>query len=250
MEGTPPWRKKSRPAQTIVNMNYSNCALSVCVWNEKTSVLVDCLVLGHSVAKQKTKPARVACCSPNILNSNIFKLLLAFWDIAPLRSDYIQGHWGPTDKVKVRGMYAKIDAWRLFSHRGWCQFDRVMMMNGAMLLRANIDDLFSADAPAAVMKSSQNPDYFQRAPEEAKLLSELHRPSIHFQCRDELSGGLFLFSPCVIYHEYQLMAFRTMYPGVPEDLEEDFISDFWGHPKRMKVWGLHEMYSYRIPHFP
>ena len=249
MDERPPWERATR-AEVLIRRRYKNCAVSVGIWNEKTSVLVDSLVLGHSLAKHKMQSSKIACCSIDLLSFNVYKLLRAFWDVAAFRSDLVPNSFRTTENTKVKGLFAKIDAWRLFSQEEEWRRERVMMMNGSMLLRENTDYLFHMELPAAVMKSSQHQWYFERPPLEASLLTRELHSSPSFRYKDGINTGLFLFSPSTLYHHYQIAAFQSLYPPLPDHLEVDFTADFWGTRGRDKVWAIHEKYNYKIPHSP
>ena len=69
------------------------------------------MVLGHSLAKHKMQSSKIACCSIDLLSFNVYKLLRAFWDVAAFRSDLVPKSFRTTENTKVKGMFAKIDAW-------------------------------------------------------------------------------------------------------------------------------------------
>ena len=89
-----PCRKKAKTS-TGAPQDYGKCKVGCYIWGKKLSIMLDCLVLGYSLSKQNTKPARVICCDDDTLEMNACPLLAAFWEIIPVNHakvpDRLQG---------------------------------------------------------------------------------------------------------------------------------------------------------------
>ena len=96
----------------------------------------------------------VACLEPETLQLPMAKHLEAFWEIMPVQPLQLPEHLVQQGMERLRGVYNKLQVWKLFDqHDDWHSY-RVCMLDADMLMRNNCDELWGFNTPAGVMRGN------------------------------------------------------------------------------------------------
>ena len=244
MEFPPPWRKKAKTSGGAPQ-DYGKCAVGCYLWGKQTSIVLDCLVLGYSLSTHNTKPARVICCNDDTLEMNACALLAAFWDIIPVSHAKVPDHLQGSELARLRGVYSKMQCWKLFKRKGPHQYNRFLLMDGDMLVRVNIDDIFATSVPAGVMRGEADTCLYEKRPPSTFFQRGDPRSFTHqgMKMKGGINGGLVLFSPDEPTYDKMMKELAHFRP-VTEMAEQEFLSYYFG--KSGSFWGIHKKYNFQI----
>jgi hypothetical protein len=109
------------------------------LWGQDFKILVDCLVLGNSLDENGVKVTKTICVNSDTRKMNAHLLLEKFWSIVKVEHATLPDHLEDTEIKRLKGVYSKIQAWKLFAGHGDDQFDRMVLLEADMLVRANIE---------------------------------------------------------------------------------------------------------------
>ena len=75
----------------------------------------------------------------------------ALWNIVPVRHKEISERLKGTDLRRLQGTHSKLQVWKVFDEKP-SKCDKVLVLDGDVLLRFNMDEVFFLKTPAAVMR--------------------------------------------------------------------------------------------------
>ena len=115
---------------------------------------MDALVLGNSIKSVGTKARMVACLEPETLKLPMAEHLTAFWDIMPVQPLQLPDHLLKQNMEHLRGVYNKLQVWKVFDQNDQWKARRVCMLDADMMMRSNCDEIWNFTAPAGVMRGN------------------------------------------------------------------------------------------------
>ena len=225
-----------------------DCAWCVYVFGESKKVLADALVLGYSLVKSNTRARMVACVDKETLELPESLLLARFWEVMPVSHLDIPKHLTDAGMQRLRGVYSKLQVWKLFDEPGPFKFKRVCMLDCDMLLRSHCDNMFSFNAPAAVMRGptdnvthEQRPSYtYYRNGNPRKYEMGLE-PMV-----GGVNGGLIYFKPSVAeFDAMYAFLWSGQWKGGPM-AEQEFLSHWYG--RIGEWWVIPPEYNFQLHH--
>ena len=113
-------------------------------------MFIDTLVFGIIFLQSGTKATCVLRISPDALRAFDTGLLAAFWDIKHIEHTEMLRLLKGTEMERLKGVCSQITVLSKFTD----QYNRTLMLDSDMIVRSNIDDVFKAKVPAAVMRQS------------------------------------------------------------------------------------------------
>ena len=155
-------RGDKRP-RDVAPQDMRGCAIGSYIWGTKLEVMIDTLVLGNSLQEHGHKAKRFLCINDDTGDIAISRLLRAFWQLVPVEHVISPRHLRGSEQKRLQGVYSKLQTMRIFAH-GNLRQERFLLMDGDMLVRSNIDDLFSTNVPAAVMRGEADTCLFEPRP--------------------------------------------------------------------------------------
>jgi len=180
----------------VAPQDMRGCGIGSYIWGQKVEVIIDTLVLGHSLEEHGHKAKRFLCINDDTGEMAISRLLRAFWHLVPVEHVKLPHHLRGSEQKRLQGVYSKLQTMRIFSH-GNLRQERFLLMDADMLVRSNMDEVFSTNVPAAVMRGEADTCLFEPRPRHT-----------YYQDGDETSftvgkrnmkgginGGLVLFKP-------------------------------------------------------
>ena len=141
MQPTPPWKiKRAAQKKSGAPQDYTKCAVATYLWGKDTRILVDCLVLGYSLDHHGVKARKEICVNEDTRENNMHRLLERFWQIIPVQHAELPKHLKGTEIDRLKGVYSKMQTWKIFAGEGSDHLDRVALLDADMRVRANIDE--------------------------------------------------------------------------------------------------------------
>ena len=122
------WKGELRPKEAL--QDNEECVFACYLWGTKDSILLDCLCLGGSHDIHGSKIKRVLCAHAETRNSDVGKLLRAFWRIKDMEPLELPHHLEGTEQARLPGVYSKLQCWKVFAEKP-DKFSRVCMMDAA-----------------------------------------------------------------------------------------------------------------------
>ena len=111
-------------------------------------MFIDTLVLGIIFVQSGTKATCGLRISSHALKAFDTGLLAAFWDIKHIEHTEMLRLLKGTEMERLKGVCSQITVLSKFTD----QYNRTLMLDSDMIVRSNIDDVFMAKVPAAVMR--------------------------------------------------------------------------------------------------
>ena len=139
------------------------CAVSCYIWGRKLPTVLDTMVLGNSLHEKGVKAQKFLCINEDTLEYNIAHLMRAFWQFVPVKHVALPRHLQGSEQSRLQGVWSKLQTVEIFSSDTLRQ-QRLLLMDADMLVRANLDDVFSCDVPAGVMRGETDHSLFQKRP--------------------------------------------------------------------------------------
>ena len=119
------------------------------------------------------------------------------------------------------------------------------MLDGDMLVRSNIDDLFMANVPAAVMRGEADTCLYERRPSHTYFQGGNEKSYTHRRqkMKGGINGGLVLFKPDARDYERMYNELTRFQPNTTM-AEQEFLSWFWG---RLGDWNtIHKKTNFQV----
>ena len=218
------------------------CAYCSYLWGHNLKVVVDQMALGQSLREHGNKASMVLCINEDTLELPMAQLLNAWWDLYPVKHVELPPHLRGTEQRRLQGVYSKLQTVKLFDMRPMKQ-RRVVMMDGDMIVRSNIDDLFSINTPAGVMRGEADSCLFEQRPYDTFF----QRPS-SWSSRGStpkmtggINGGLVLFEPSIREYNEMMEELRNFMP-TNRMAEQEFLSMWWAG----KFFAIHKKYNFQL----
>ena len=137
-----------------------------------------------------------------------------------------------SEQKRLQGVYSKLQTVKLFSSGEFKQ-QRFLLLDADMLMRTNIDDVFSTNVTAAVMRGEADSCLFERRPGHTYFRHNMvqQRGDSHKSMKGGLNGGMVWFQPdSQVYEDMknELCNFRPH----SRMAEQEFLSWYWGRNGR------------------
>ena len=205
------WKGELRPKEAL--QDNEECVFACYLWGTKDSILLDCLCLGGSHDIHGSKIKRVLCAHAETRNSDVGKLLRAFWKIKDVEPLELPHHLEGTEQARLAGVYSKLQCFKVFAEKP-DKFSRVCMMDADMILNKNIEKVFSVQPPARVMRGKADTCLHDKRPKSTFFQEGKEETFTKDQrkMKGGINGGLVLFRPDVTEFQSmqeELVKFRT-----------------------------------------
>ena len=245
-----PPTKKRRDAPWAYRAPQDNttCAYACWMWGTRPETLLEILTLGTSHEVHGSKIQRVLCAEPDTRDWMEHHVLRAFWRIKNVQKLKVPDHLAHTELDRLVGVYSKLQVWKYFADPDEA-LRRVLMMDGDMILNGNIDEVFSVQPVAGVMRGEADTCLFEPRPassffQDGKTSSFTHEGK---KMKGGINGGLVLLEPNLEIWKAMREALKTF--KTPTDMaEQDFISFFFGRKGELNAihkknnFQTHQMY--------
>ena len=156
-------RKRHREAQKTDLRDMKGCAVGSYIWGCNLPTVLDAMVLGNSLHEHGVKAKKFLCINDDTQKYNISNLMRAFWQFVPVQHVALPRHLRGSEQSRLQGVWSKLQTVDIFSSDTLKQ-QRLLLMDADMLVRANLDDVFSYDVPAGVMRGESDHCLFERRP--------------------------------------------------------------------------------------
>ena len=218
------------------------CAVGCYIWGEKLSIMVDVMVLGNSLQEHGVKAAKILCINDDTEKNSIAQLMRAFWHFAPVQHVRLPKHLRGSEQSRLQGVYSKLQTVKMFSSGHWEQ-RRFLLMDADMLVRANLDDAFGYEVPAAVMRGDADGCLFQKRPSHTFFQRDytMRRGDSHPTMKGGINAGLILFEPSEDTYEDMMSSLREFVPH-GKMAEQEFLSYYWAGD----VHAMHKKFNFQI----
>ena len=165
-------------------MDMQGCAVGCYIWGEKLPIMVDVMVLGNSLQEHGVKAEKLLCINEDTEKNSIAHLMRSFWQFAPVQHVQLPRHLKGSEQARLQGVYSKLQTVKIFSE-GPMKQQRFLLMDADMLVRANLDDVFAYEVPAAVMRGETDSCLFEKRPSHTYFYSDITmRPGAAAATRD------------------------------------------------------------------
>ena len=221
-----------------------DCGVGCYIWGRKVSIFVDILVLGHSLEEHGNKAKRFLCINDDTLNTPMSNLFRAFWNLVPVQHIALPRHLVGTEQKRLQGVFSKLQTMKIFSIDQQKQ-QRFLLLDGDMLVRTNIDDLFQTRVPAAVMRGQADTCLFDQRPAHTYFhgYAETSFTREHQPMLGGINGGLVLFKPDAEVYDDMLVKLQEYRPRTAM-AEQEFLSWYWA---REGEWNaMHKKNNFQI----
>ena len=220
------------------------CAVGCYIWGQKLPVMVDVMVLGNSLQEHGVKAAKVLCINDDTQQNSIAELMRAFWDFVPVEHVRLPKHLEGSEQSRLQGVYSKLQTVKIFSSGPWEQ-RRFLLMDADMLVRANLDDAFGYEVPAAVMRGDRDTCLFAKRPSHTYFQPDatMRRGDSHPTMKGGINAGLVLFEPSEDAYEDMMSSLDRFVPH-SKMAEQEFLSWHWG--RKGKLNAMHKKFNFQI----
>ena len=220
------------------------CATGCYVWGTKLNVMIDILVLGASLKRHGNQAARVLCINDDTKKQRMSNLFRAFWSLVPVSHVELPRHLEKTEMKRLQGVYSKLQTLQVFDERP-NKFKRLLLMDGDMLVRTNIDDLFATNTPAACMRGEADTCLYERRPSSSYFFGGTERSFTEGKqkMKGGINGGLLLLKPSVETYEEIYEALKNFRPNTTM-AEQEFPSFHWGG--HGEWWAMHKKNNFQL----
>ena len=217
--------RRASKAEAPVDMK--DCGVGCYVWGKTLPVAVDILVLGNSLKEHGNKTDRFLCISDDTSEMNISNLFLAFWRQVRTPDTTIGPDMLATRNKHLIGVHSKFNAMAVFSKKPYKK-QKLLFLDGDMLVRSNIDDLFTKNVPAAVIREREDDDIFETQTGISSVWSADEESSAArtVPVNGGVNGGLVLFEPDAHVMDEMYEQFTHFRP-VEAMMEQEFIGWYW-----------------------
>ena len=230
--------------RTQAPQDNTQCGYVGWLWGTRIENIIDFLALGASHETHGSKVKRYLCVEPDTRADLMHEVLKPFWKLKPVEKLQIPQHLECTQQERLTGVYSKLQAWKVFAE-GRHKLDRVLLMDGDMILNQNVDEIFQARQPAGVMRGEADSclhdkrprhTYFQEGRESTFTLEGK-------KMKGGINGGLVLLEPSTEVFEAMRECLPTF--STPTDMaEQDFLS--WYNAGKWNA--LHKKFNFQIHH--
>ena len=179
-----------------------NCGIGCYIWGTQLPIIVDILVLGHSLKEQGNKAKRYLCIHGDTHSLKMSMLFKAFWELVPVSHVKLPQHLQGSELNRLQGVYSKLQTVKIFAERPYA-LKRFLLLDGDMLVRSNIDDIFSTNVPAAVIRGPADTCLYNRRPSHTYFKQGMESSFTRGgqKMKGGMNGGLVLFEPKVSLYE-------------------------------------------------
>ena len=220
------------------------CGIGCYVWGTKLPVMIDILVLGDSLKRHKNKAETFLCINDDTRECRLSNLFQAFWKPVPVSHVCLPSHLEGSEMKRLQGVYSKLQVFDIFAKKPH-QLARFLLMDGDMLVRTNIDDLFTTNTPAAVMRGDCDTCLYERRPGASYFFGGSSTSFTHDKqkMKGGINGGLLLVEPDENTYNDMYKALKKFKPNTSM-AEQEFLSYYWGVDGQ--VWAMHKRNNFQL----
>ena len=193
------------------------------------------------------KAQKVLCINDDTQLNAIADLFGAFSQLVPVKHMDLPQHLKGSELSRLQGVYSKLQTVSLFSSGCSRQptFSRFLLMDGDMLVRSNIDDVFAYKAPAGVMRGDADSCLFEPRPPHTFFHPDttMRQGDSHPPMKGGINGGLVLFKPDEDKHKDMMNELQKNVPKT-QMAEQEFLSYFWGRSGDLNA--MHKKYNFQL----
>ena len=225
------------------------CVVNCWYWGSKAEICLDVLVLGSSLKTQCVRAEAVASVHEDQIGHPFCELLKTFWRVQSYTSLELPPHLKDSEMQRLVGVWDKLKAWWTIEpmNRDVKKQERVVVLDGDMLVNSSLSELWSFAVPGAVDRGERDQSALNPRPIESYFGAH----GTHGRSGKMVggkNGGLMLCDPNArdykTFYEQKLLAWK------PTDnmAEQAFLShvhaaeDNWHSiPKKFNVQVHHAM---------
>ena len=220
------------------------CGVGCYVWGKKVPIMIDILVLGNSLRRHGTKADMFLCMNDDTRRCRLSNLFKLFWRPVPVKRVALPPHLQGSELERLQGVYFKLQTLKVFAESPY-DLEKFLLMDGNMLVRTNIDELFTTKTPAAVMSGDCDTCQYERTLSESYCYGGSERSFTHDKQKMEggIDGGLLLFEPSVKTYGEMYESLKKFRPNTTM-ADREFLSDHWGLDA--EVWAMHKRNNFQL----
>jgi hypothetical protein len=170
-----------------------------CVYlsGQKSKIIIDALVLGEPLKESGTRARMVACVDSSTLELPMSVHLERFWEVMAVEHLEIPEGLVEAGMDRLKGVYSKLQVWKLFDDDPHWKAKRVCMVDCDMMFRSHPDPMWSFPVPSAVMRgNTDSPAYAPRPQGTYYFRGDSSRYEKGLEkMRGGINGGLIYFEP-------------------------------------------------------
>ena len=206
--------------------------------------MIDAMVLGNALKEHGVKAAKILCINDDTREHAMANLMRAFWEFREVWHVELPSHLEGSEQTRLRGVYSKLQTMNLFA-TGTSKKLRFLLMDADMLPRSNLDDVFSSNVPAGVMRGDADSCLFRPRPSESYFHRDVpkRRKDSHRPMRGGINAGLILFEPKRETWQDMKRALDRFRPQT-KMAEQEFLSYYWG--EKGELHALHKKNNFQI----
>ena len=162
-------------------------------------------------------------------------MLRAFWQVEYAKYKALPCHLQGTEIGRLEAVFSKLQVWDRFHGR----YKRILMVNPDMMVRRNLDEVWSFQDPAGVIGGATDTSLYSKRP----IHTYFQRDVVDTgpEIRGGINGGLVLLEPNRETYENMRKKLRTWWTETKVD-QQAFISWFFAGDFR----ALHKKYDFQI----
>ena len=212
------------------------------IWGKDTTSIIDVLVLGNSLHEHNVRGSRFLCVNDDTLEMKIAKLAEAFWMFMPVSPIGLPKHLAGSEQHHLQGLCSKLQTLKLFDS-DFCKKDRILMVEAALLVRSNIDDMFAVQTPAAVMKEEEDTSHVERRPDSRFSRRQWRKKSDESDNSNVggIKGGVVLLKPDSEEYEQIIWGLQQLHSSTKK-AEQEFLN--WFYERYVEWYDLPKMYNF------
>eukprot|EP00927_Polykrikos_kofoidii_P029496 TRINITY_DN25504_c0_g1_i1.p1 TRINITY_DN25504_c0_g1~~TRINITY_DN25504_c0_g1_i1.p1 ORF type:complete len:1044 (+),score=174.76 TRINITY_DN25504_c0_g1_i1:63-3194(+) len=215
------------------------CAYATLLYGDKVPYFLGALVTGWSLKATGSTVDRILLHTDDVPQA-FEPILKQFWKLR--RVDYLEGSqrmYKNYARSRFKAVFTKLQA------LSCTEYDKVLMLDLDMLIRRNVDDLFSLPAPAAMKRASGKEQPPHGGIFRGEDLWRTHRDDM---CSG-INAGVMLLEPCKKVYERMVAEIKD--PQHPEHVgtygpEQDYLSRFYCAFMGATWTHLHARYNYQL----
>ena len=212
------------------------------MWGKQLPIMIDVLVLGNSLLEHNTKASKLLCLNDDTRDMKIARLTRAFWSTVDVSHTELPKHLQGSEQKRLQGVYSKLQTMKIFAS-GENKQHRILVVDADLLFRRNIDDVFSVNAPAAVMRGECDTCLIHRRPGHSYFYGDVRSGSRNQPMKGGINGGMVLLEPSEEAYREMMEELAKFDPWTAM-AEQEFLSWYFG---RTAEWNaIHKKHNFQI----
>ena len=244
------YRRDSRPPWQdglAYSENSSTCVVNTWFWGDKSSIVLDVMVLGSSLITNQVKASPIVSIHTDSQDHPFVELFHPFWKFHIYETMPLPEHLAGTEMERLGGVYDKLQAW--WSVKPPCQNPhknkRVLVLDGDMLVRGTLSEIWSLGVPGAVDRGEREQSVLNPRPKSSYLGSGRvgYRKE---KMKGGKNGGLMLFDPEARDYKALFEQYLKRWRPVTNMAEQEFLS--WVFAERGEWHSVPKKFNVQIHH--